>query len=154
MSNLDDQQISSPVPSTSAYVYKPLDPERSQFRVVSLLPSHDFSVALEVIIRPTSFSETKEQKYEALSFLCMGFTRTCQDDKCSEILAKAIAEDTAGTFWLYRNITYFTCHAKLDEALRHLRLEDRERLLWIDAICINQSDGEEKTYQVGIMSET
>lgn len=28
-----------------------------------------------------------------------------------------------------------------------------ERILWIDALCINQSDGLEKTYQVGLMTE-
>lgn len=36
----------------------------------------------------------------------------------------------------------------LESTLRHLRYEDRERTLWIDALSINQSDVIEKTQQV------
>jgi hypothetical protein len=40
----------------------------------------------------------------------------------------------------------------LAAALRHLRLRDRVRVLWIDAICINQEDIEERNEQVKRMS--
>ncbi|KAK0755093.1 hypothetical protein B0T18DRAFT_400674 [Schizothecium vesticola] len=36
-------------------------------------------------------------------------------------------------------------------ALRRLRLPDKERLLWVDAICINQADVAERSAQVRIM---
>ncbi|KAH7377455.1 heterokaryon incompatibility protein-domain-containing protein, partial [Cadophora sp. MPI-SDFR-AT-0126] len=36
-------------------------------------------------------------------------------------------------------------------ALRHLQLDDEPRILWIDAICINQTDTEERNYQVSRM---
>lgn len=39
----------------------------------------------------------------------------------------------------------------LRAALKRLRLRDRPRNLWIDAICINQKDGREKSQQVGLM---
>ncbi|KAK8070083.1 hypothetical protein PG994_006699 [Apiospora phragmitis] len=36
----------------------------------------------------------------------------------------------------------------LDEAIRHLRYVDRSRIMWIDAICIDQSNLEERSQQV------
>lgn len=41
------------------------------------------------------------------------------------------------------------CH----DALRHLRQEDRDRQLWIDAICINQEDLNERANQVRLMEK-
>jgi hypothetical protein len=40
----------------------------------------------------------------------------------------------------------------LETALRHLRRTDETRILWADAICINQENLPEKSYQVSIMS--
>jgi hypothetical protein len=39
----------------------------------------------------------------------------------------------------------------LDRALRYLRYETRERMLWADAACINQKDNEEKAIQIPLM---
>ncbi len=36
----------------------------------------------------------------------------------------------------------------LESAFRHLRLIDRSRTLWADAICINQNDPDEKIHQI------
>ncbi|KAK1241087.1 hypothetical protein MKX08_001061 [Trichoderma sp. CBMAI-0020] len=47
----------------------------------------------------------------------------------------------------------FDVTENLDSALRHLRSEDNERILWIDAICINQKDDSERGYQVGLMKD-
>ncbi|CAM1507454.1 Fc.00g070950.m01.CDS01 [Cosmosporella sp. VM-42] len=41
----------------------------------------------------------------------------------------------------------------LHTALLHLRHEDKPRVLWIDALCINQQDNAEKSQQVPLMSE-
>jgi len=38
-------------------------------------------------------------------------------------------------------------------ALRYLRYEDRERILWVDAICINQTDLAEKSSQLKMMRD-
>lgn len=43
--------------------------------------------------------------------------------------------------------------ANLAEALHHLRYPDRPRTMWIDAVCIDQDNDEEKSSQVSIMGE-
>ncbi|KAJ4398018.1 hypothetical protein N0V85_006393 [Neurospora sp. IMI 360204] len=45
----------------------------------------------------------------------------------------------------------FPVSGSLLRALRRLRLSDRIRTLWVDAVCINQSDDVEKTQQVNLM---
>ncbi|KXX74630.1 Heterokaryon incompatibility protein 6, OR allele [Madurella mycetomatis] len=45
--------------------------------------------------------------------------------------------------------TEFKVKKNLAEALRHIRAEDKTRLLWVDAICINQGDKVEKGQQLG-----
>jgi hypothetical protein len=47
----------------------------------------------------------------------------------------------------------FSVTKNLDAALRHLRYRQDERSIWIDAICINQKDNEEKSEQVKKMHE-
>ncbi|RYP36002.1 hypothetical protein DL767_003569 [Monosporascus sp. MG133] len=41
----------------------------------------------------------------------------------------------------------------LAEAMRYLRYEDRPRVMWIDAICINQADVKERSVQVRRMGQ-
>ncbi|KAH8598609.1 heterokaryon incompatibility protein-domain-containing protein [Bisporella sp. PMI_857] len=43
--------------------------------------------------------------------------------------------------------------SNLDSALRHLCTQISDYTLWVDAICINQKDNEEKTWQVGLMRD-
>lgn len=46
----------------------------------------------------------------------------------------------------------FSCTENLYSALRYLRLEEEERILWIDAICIDQGYIAECNHQVGHMA--
>lgn len=41
----------------------------------------------------------------------------------------------------------------LDVVLRRIRLEDNIRTVWIDGVCINQTDTRERGHQVGLMGE-
>jgi hypothetical protein len=45
----------------------------------------------------------------------------------------------------------FKVTVNLYKALQHLRLNDSPRILWVDAICINQNDLQERGQQVGMM---
>jgi hypothetical protein len=42
--------------------------------------------------------------------------------------------------------------ANLEKALRNLRLDNDSRIVWVDAICINQGDIPERNHQVTLMS--
>lgn len=44
-------------------------------------------------------------------------------------------------------------YVNLHDALSDLRLPDRERILWTDRLCINQSDNEEKATQIRLMGK-
>jgi Heterokaryon incompatibility protein (HET) len=47
----------------------------------------------------------------------------------------------------------FQVTTNLHAALRHLRWVTRPRLLWIDAVCINQTNPAERSKQVSLMTE-
>ena len=56
------------------------------------------------------------------------------------------------------NVVYFdgvplNITENLQSALRHFRDPVRWKNIWIDAICINQSDNSEKAYQVALMGD-
>ncbi|KAL1607837.1 hypothetical protein SLS60_002775 [Paraconiothyrium brasiliense] len=55
---------------------------------------------------------------------------------------KSILIDGTTRFWVTRN---------LFDALKTLRRPDGALMFWIDAICINQDDPEEKRWQIGLM---
>ena len=47
----------------------------------------------------------------------------------------------------------FAITQNLHAALKRLRLQNQSRVLWVDAICINQDDTCEKSFQVAMMSQ-
>jgi hypothetical protein len=76
--------------------------------------------------------EGELRKYEALSY-CWG----APERTCSIICNNEVVKVTRNLFL----------------ALQHLRQPDRPRYLWVDAICINQSDNSERSSQVRMMLE-
>lgn len=53
------------------------------------------------------------------------------------------------------NVNGFTIEVttNLEQALRHLRNAEQDLVLWVDAVCINQSDATEKSHQVAFMGK-
>lgn len=118
--------------SEAAFAYSPLDQAlTSCFRIVTLLPGDHYS--------PLSCTLSQEDwrdpvgPYEAVSYF-WGDRRRTKD--------------------LYINGKHFLVTSNLELALRHLRHEGRgqHRRLWVDAICINQADNQERSQQVRRMA--
>ncbi|CAH0055481.1 unnamed protein product [Clonostachys solani] len=110
------------------YVYTALRAERREIRLLSLEPSKagDEPLQLSLYTVPLDCPGS----YEALSYTW------------GETLPK---------FDIRVNGFGFQIGGNLHSALRHLRYQDQRRRLWVDAICINQDDIQEREEQVSIM---
>lgn len=83
-------------------------------------------------------SKHYEPKYEALSYTW-----------CTPLHPETAYIATAGS----SSSSTLLVRKSLASALRHLRYPDRPRTMWIDAICINQSDVNERNEQVVRMAK-
>jgi hypothetical protein len=108
--------------------YSPLDPNVDGIRLVILEPSPEHFSTIKCRLRHVTFRE--RPKYEALSY-------TWGD------------QATQGEISIQGQV--FRVGLNLLEALRFLRDPEKERVVWIDAICINQDDIQEKNRQIAIM---
>ncbi|KAI1321274.1 heterokaryon incompatibility protein-domain-containing protein [Xylariaceae sp. FL0255] len=123
---------------SSEFAYRPLDnSSRDQIRVLSLAPSNSFPAPIHVslsIVNLTSSSSPPSSPpvYEALSY-CWG-----------NALDTVIISCNGQPFSVTRN---------LESALRHLRQKEGHRVIWADAICIDQANLVERACQVNLMRE-
>lgn len=119
---------------SSPYQYLRLDEEAGEIRLLSLLPG-PFSSPIRVILESTPFSPDAPPQFEALSYTW------------------GSAENPIDIFIGSSGCYTLAVTQNLAEALPYLRLEDRSRTLWIDAICVNQSNMAERTSQVKRMAD-
>ncbi|KAJ9634566.1 hypothetical protein H2199_008849 [Coniosporium tulheliwenetii] len=114
---------------SSAPVYKPLDPSRREIRLLTLAGGQ-FSDDIHCSLSTVSLDD--EPVYEALSYVWgdPNITRTI-------ILQWTLQQATTN----------------LEAALRRLRYRNRPRVLWVDAVCINQKDVLERQKQVLLMGD-
>lgn len=117
------------------YQYEPLIAEDS-VRIVALEPSDDFSAPLHCSLtqrrRAVQPHSPDDCIYSAVSY-------TWGDLELSHRLFVRLHDHS----WAYIRIT-----ETVDSLLRYLRVPYKARLLWIDAICLNQQDETEKTQQI------
>ena len=114
--------------STSPFAYNLLDFSVDCIRLLILKPAEDTNALICCRLQHVTFAQ--KPKYEALSYTWG-----------NEIVRHKISIDGKD----------FEVGQNLFDALRHLRDPLKDRTLWVDAICINQSNVPEKNHQIGIM---
>ncbi|KAI0205611.1 heterokaryon incompatibility protein-domain-containing protein [Astrocystis sublimbata] len=117
--------------SSSTYQYAPLSDELDSMRVMELLPGSFDEPIIRITITNTRFTEV-EKKYEAISW-------TWGDGTSPKSVI--IADDD----------TELQVSSNCYNVLRYLRDPVETRTLWLDAICIDQSNDEERYWQIMIM---
>ncbi|KAF7869936.1 hypothetical protein EAF04_004720 [Stromatinia cepivora] len=109
-------------------IYTPLRSDLCQIRRLALQPAVSFDDTLHGNLDVVSLESSPE--YEALSYVWGSTT-------------------PAKTINLGDHLISIT--PNLDNALRNLRLPNIPRTLWVDALCINQDDLDERASQVALM---
>lgn len=120
--------------ANSPFAYAALDHERSEFRTLALSPARHKGEDLHCTLSSARLTDERQHQaeYEALSY---------------------VWGDVGGSRCIYVNDHAFPVTSNLDIALRYLRSATEPRMLWIDAICIDQKNSTEKTHQVGMMRD-
>lgn len=95
-------------------IYQPL--QHNEIRLITLAPGK-WRDPIECSLQIVSLDDNPT--YEALSY---------------------VWGDASLRKWICLKDANFDVSKSLEVALRHLRHEDSERVMWIDAICINQLD--------------
>ncbi|KAK5636467.1 hypothetical protein RRF57_012179 [Xylaria bambusicola] len=119
-----------PPNAASSNIYSPhrLSTSRPDIRLVVIHPSADSGAPIRCSLRVVCLDNGPQ--YEALSYRWGDAKITTDID----------VEDTV-----------FAVTTNLAAALQQLRQKDKEREMWIDAICINQADKGEKKNQIPLM---
>lgn len=122
-----------PAADGGTFRYTPLSPKNDEIRLLTLLPGEEGS-DVRIVIRNTCFINYLERSYEALSY-----TWGHPEDRARVLVGRS-------------GDTYVSVTKNLLEVLPYLRYRHRPRQLWVDAICINQADADERSQQVAIMA--
>jgi hypothetical protein len=115
--------------AASIYIYKALP--KDEIRLLLLQPGLR-DQPLECMLKDSKLCDSIDSEYEALSYVWG-----------SEVPSKTITLCSRK----------FDVRQNLFDALLELRHRDSERVLWIDALCINQCDKTEKSHQVLAMNK-
>lgn len=112
-------------------MYAPLQRDSREFRLLVLRPSADRLAPIRCLLNRASFDKGK-RIYTALSYVWGNPLET------KPIFVNGVETQVT---------------TNLEAALRHIREEICVKVLWVDALCINQKDEAEKNQQVGMMGE-
>jgi len=118
--------------SSHPYCILPLDGDN--IRLLRLLPNEDEAAPVQCELCSYSLQKLgpRAHLYEALSY---------------------VWGDTRETLPIWVDNNQFPVTVNLHAALLRLRDHSFERIIWIDAICINQKNPQEQGYQVQLMAK-
>jgi hypothetical protein len=118
----------------SPYRYHPLLPGPDKIRLLRLKPDEDETAPIQCELFDYSLQKSTKgtHLYEALSY---------------------VWGDPKETSPIRVDGNQFPVTVKLHEALSRLRDRSIERIIWVDAVCIDQNDDPEKKHQIGLMSK-
>ncbi|KAH8807352.1 heterokaryon incompatibility protein-domain-containing protein [Xylogone sp. PMI_703] len=147
----------------TGFTYTPLNLDvGKQIRLLLLEPGeHGSPIHCQIMV----MSMPNVPKYEALSYTwledpCLSEPQRAgfQVDYFSDVMgqesnssSRPIGQSYESTIFI--NGKKFPVQVNLWWALQFLRSPSKERMLWIDAICINQTNIPERNHQVGQMAE-
>jgi hypothetical protein len=130
--NIDYANAAAPI--ERLYKHSPLN-DPSFIRLLTLLPgSHCTPLRCQIVEHRAS----SDALYDALSYAWGDPVYSESIQVCESLNVEQVSQ-------------YLPITRNLFEALLRLRLDDAPRTLWIDALCINQDDLEEKGNQVARM---
>jgi hypothetical protein len=117
-----------------SHPYSILPPDSDNIRLLRLLPNEDEAAPVQCELRNYSLQKLgpRTHLYEALSY---------------------VWGDTRETLPIWVDNNQFPVTVNLYAALFRLRDHSLERIIWIDAICINQEDSQEQGHQVQLMAK-
>jgi hypothetical protein len=112
------------------FKYQPINSERKEFRILVVHPCSSGTPIPHCSVEHASLLDKPE--YEAISY-CWGDANLRTHIRLNGSLVDVPASSAS--------------------AIRRMRLPDRDRRIWIDAVCINQDDLEERSQQVAMMGD-
>jgi hypothetical protein len=127
----------------STYTYTPLNKARSQIRLLHILPKYDQ-------LSENAGSETLELAGSCFpndAICCRLSLATLDDPPAFEALSYAWG-DPKHVMSIQIEGHAIPVTKNLHDALIHLRRDYTERICWVDAVCINQGDIDERSSQV------
>ncbi|KAK0616396.1 heterokaryon incompatibility protein-domain-containing protein [Immersiella caudata] len=131
--------------------YSPLS-EHGNIRLVRLLPHKDERAPIQCQLFEYPLEELSQQAthlYEALSYVW----GSEEDNMKQPIYIHSLDGKGKGDNASAGNVRCLRVTTNLHAALSHIRDRVMDRVLWIDAICINQEDNKEKGGQVQSMAK-
>lgn len=125
------------------YRYSRLSQPDRSIRLLQLLPRREDpkNLRCKLFQCPLRNSEEVTRPYEALSY-CWGVGHKTQ--------SIIIVDDQKGEQKAYEELAVMP---NLYTVLLHLQDHDIPRIIWVDAVCIDQSETREKEVQISLMAE-